>query len=183
MPRPEIETLTSREVYRNRWLAVREDEIRRADGGRGVYGVVSKPDFAAIVPWESEGITLVQQYRYPVGLRRWELPQGNWPEGDADPEELARGELAEETGLRAAHVEKLGYLHLAYGFCDQGYHAFLATGLTRGERDLDPEEVGLVARRFPLAEMRLMIVEGEITDATTVAVLGLLALKHPEFAL
>ena len=47
---PEIETLSSRIVYQNRWMSVREDAIRRQDGSHGIYGVVEKTDFAAIVP-------------------------------------------------------------------------------------------------------------------------------------
>ena len=58
------------------------------------------------------GVWLVEQYRHPVGARFWEFPQGAWEGVDgADPESLARGELAEETGLRAASMEHLGRLH------------------------------------------------------------------------
>ena len=45
---PEIETLSSRVVYQNRWMTVREDAIRRQDGSQGIYGIVEKADFAAI---------------------------------------------------------------------------------------------------------------------------------------
>lgn len=77
----DIETLGTRIVYENRWMRVREDAIRRRDGSEGIYGVVEKPDFVAIVPLEDDGrIHLVQQYRYPVGARYWEFPQRAWEE-------------------------------------------------------------------------------------------------------
>ncbi|MDQ3601656.1 MAG: ADP-ribose pyrophosphatase, partial [Actinomycetota bacterium] len=38
-----METVRSREVYANPWMTVREDEVRRADGSDGIYGVVDKP--------------------------------------------------------------------------------------------------------------------------------------------
>jgi ADP-ribose pyrophosphatase len=62
-----IETTSTRLVYENRWMRVREDTIRRRDGSIGIYGVVEKPDFVVIVPVEDDGrVHLVEQYRYPV---------------------------------------------------------------------------------------------------------------------
>src|SRR3712207_9507838 len=68
----------SREVYRNPWLRVREDAVERADGSAGVYSVVEKPHFALVLPYERDGFWLVEQFRYPVGRRAWEFPQGTW---------------------------------------------------------------------------------------------------------
>jgi hypothetical protein len=45
-----IKTLGTRQVYRNKWMTVREDEIERQDGRRGIYGVVDKHDCAAVLP-------------------------------------------------------------------------------------------------------------------------------------
>ena len=45
-----ITTLSSREVYRNYWMRVREDEILRSNGKKGIYGVVEKDDAAIIIP-------------------------------------------------------------------------------------------------------------------------------------
>ena len=56
-----------------------------------------------VVPAERGGFHLVQEYRYLLGRRSWAFPQGGFPgRADGDPEVLARLELAEETGLRAA---------------------------------------------------------------------------------
>jgi 8-oxo-dGTP pyrophosphatase MutT (NUDIX family) len=138
-----------------------------------------KPDFAVVVPLESDGrLHLVQQFRYPVGGRYWELPQGSWEQRPAaDPLEVARGELREETGLEATEMVHAGHLFEAYGHATQGYHVFLATGLLPGEAAREHEEQDLVTRSFPLAEVERMIRDGEIRDAATVAALGLLRLK------
>jgi 8-oxo-dGTP pyrophosphatase MutT (NUDIX family) len=93
-----VRALDSRVVYRNRWMSVREDRVEWADGSHGVYDVVDKADFALVVPRERTGFWLVEQYRYPLGRRAWEFPQGSWdpaagpPPGS--PAELARAELA-----------------------------------------------------------------------------------------
>lgn len=176
----DIETLGTRVVYENRWMRVREDAIRRRDGSEGIYGIVEKPDFVVIVPVEEGGrIHLVQQYRYPVRARYWEFPQGSWEQTPgADPADVALGELREETGLIAGRMMHAGHLFEAYGYCNQGYHVYLATGLERGEAARDHEEQDLVAQAFPLAEVERMIRVGDIKDATTVAVFGLLRLKN-----
>ena len=89
---PEYRTTGSREVYRSRWMTLREDDIVRADGTPGHYGVLSKPDFALVIPRHEDGsFTLVEQYRYPVGKRCLEFPQGaDEKRPDIDPLELAQ---------------------------------------------------------------------------------------------
>ena len=167
-----IRTLSSREVYRNPWLRVREDQIERSNGAPGIYGVVEKDDGAVILPIEGETIYLVEQFRYTIGERALELPQGGW-EASVDPEELARGELREETGLIAASMTHLGTLWIAYGFAKQKQHVFLATGLRHVGTDPDPEEHDLTVRTATLAEFQRMLLDGTIRDACTLAAWGL----------
>jgi ADP-ribose pyrophosphatase len=178
-PKAEIRTLSSRLVYENRWMKVREDEILRQDGSKCIYGVVEKTDFVAIAAIEDNGdFHLVEQYRYPVDGRFWELPQGSWETApEADPLDVARGELREETGLEAGEIIRVGYLYECYGYSNQGCHVFLARQLSAQAQRLDHEEQGLVTRRFSAAEMVAMIESGAIRDATTVATIGLLMLK------
>jgi ADP-ribose pyrophosphatase len=176
---PDIETLSTRIVYENRWMRVREDAIRYRDGATGIYGVVVKPNFVAIAPLDSDGkLHLVEQFRYPIGLRSWELPQGAWEEKpDADPLELARGELREETGLDAAEIIHAGRLYQACGYATQSYNVYLARNLRPVEAAREATEQDLITRAFPLVEVLDMVQRGAIGDATTVASLGLLRLK------
>jgi len=170
----EHRTLSSRLVYENRWMRVREDDIERDDGSRGVYGVVDKPDYVVIIPIDSAGLHLVEQFRYPVGARYWEFPQGSWEAvPDVAPDELARAELAEETGLRAGHLRNLGHLFGAYGFCSQRFHVYVATDLEQGEPARAPEEQGMRVARFDEHEVHAMIRDGAIRDAPSIAAYGL----------
>jgi 8-oxo-dGTP pyrophosphatase MutT (NUDIX family) len=170
----ELVATSSKVVYRNRWMTVREDETLRFDGHRGIFGVVTKPDFALIVPYSDGGFHLVEQYRYPVRGRYWEFPQGSWDgQPDADPVALAAGELQEETGLQAGSLVWLGHLFAAFGYCDQGFNILLATHLVRGETKLDDEERGLVSRWFSEEEVWLLIAEGRFKDAPSIAALAL----------
>ena len=167
---------SSEVVYENRWMRVREDRLERADGSPGLYSVVEKRPAAVILPLhDDDTVTLVEQYRHPVGARSWELPQGALDgEEVSDAEQIARTELAEETGLRAADLRHLSRLYFAAGISSQYFDAWLATGLAEGEQALEAEEEGLRVGRFPLAEVERMAREGVIIDAATVAVLGLL---------
>jgi ADP-ribose pyrophosphatase len=177
MSKPEMETVRSTVVYKNRWMTVREDEIVRSNGTPGIYGVVEKADFAVIAAVHGESLWLVEQYRYPVGGRFWELPQGSWEDRAVDPLELAKAELLEETGLVAGSVLHAGRLFLGYGYSTQAYDVYLATDLRQGETQLDAEEEGLVSMVFPVRVVQAMIEDGTIKDATTVAAFGLLRLK------
>ncbi|SDQ80280.1 NUDIX domain-containing protein [Actinopolyspora saharensis] len=181
-------TASSRQVYANPWMTVREDEVRRADGSDGIYGVVDKPDYALIIPLERhpdgandrrEGLWLVEQYRYPLGMRRWEFPQGTAPGlATAEPSGLAERELREETGLRAERMTELGTLDVAAGMSSQRGRAFLATELTCGAHERELEEQDMRAALFDRAEVEGMIAGGEVTDAQSIAAYTLLLLHE-----
>jgi len=174
-----VRTISSREVYRNAWLSVREDEVVRADGSAGVYGVVDKPDFALVIPQDLDGFWLVEQFRYPVGRRAWEFPQGSWGAGASGSNiDLARSELAEETGLRAGQLRHLGHLYEAYGFCSQGFDVYLATDLQIGAVAREETEQDMVHRAVSEKEFRRMIQTSEVVDGATLAAYSLLLMAR-----
>lgn len=175
---PAIRRIASRIVYENPWMVLREDKIERLDSSRGIYSYVDKPDFALIIPVERDGFHLVEQYRYPVSYRSWEFPQGAFPDrADGDPAELARDELAQETGLRAGRFDQIGYLHTAVGMSSQAYTVFVAEELTPGEHAREPEEQDMIHRWISRTEFEDMIRHGEITDDSTLAAYTLFLLR------
>lgn len=160
-------------------MSVREDAIRRADGTSGIYGVIDKPDYALIIPSAGHRLHLVEQFRYPLGLRRWEFPQGTAPDrADAEPVALAHRELREETGLRAGRMTQIGLLDVAPGMSSQRGRVFLATELTVGPHEREQEEQDMRSAWFSRAEVDAMIGSGEITDAQSVAAYALLLLHE-----
>jgi 8-oxo-dGDP phosphatase len=173
----QIRRVASREVYRNDWLTLREDDIRLADGSSGIYSVIDKPTYALVIPRDGDRFHLVEQFRYPLGMRRWEFPQGTAPDQEhLEPTALAARELREETGLRAASMELLGTLDVAPGMSSQRGRVFLATGITEGEHDREHEEQDMHSEWLSRAQLERMIREGEITDAQTIAAWALLLL-------
>lgn len=160
-------------------MTVREDATRRADGSPGIYGVIDKPTYALVIPLAGDRMHLVEQFRYPVGARRWEFVQGTAPDlAEVPPAELARRELREETGLRAETMTEIGLLEVAPGLTSQRGHVYLATGLTEGEPEREPEEQDMRTAWFGRNEVEKMIVSGEILDAQTIAAYTLLLLHE-----
>jgi ADP-ribose pyrophosphatase len=126
-------TLSTRIAYQNRWIRIREDHILHHDGSPGLYGVVERADFVVIVPFDHARLTLVEQFRYPVGIRVWEFPMGTWePASGTDPMVPAAAELKEETGLIAGRMLHAGEIFQGPGYCTQRGHIFLATDLRQG---------------------------------------------------
>jgi len=174
-----VRTTSSRLAYENPWIRVREDVIERDDGSVGLYGVVERPDFALVIAAEADGFWLVEQFRYPLGRRSWEFPQGTWGHGkEGSPEELARAELAEETGIRAAGLRLLGHLDLAPGLMTQEFDVWLATGLTAGPTDREETETDMRSAFVTEPELRAMISDGRFTDGPSLAAFSLLLLAR-----
>jgi 8-oxo-dGTP pyrophosphatase MutT (NUDIX family) len=162
-----VRVTSSRVVYENPWMRVHEDRTERPDGTPGLYGWVEKSPAALIVALAGGHTWLVEQFRHPVGERFWEFPQGT--SAGAAGEDLARAELAEETGLRAQRLERLGRLYYGYGVLDQPVDVWRATGLEPGPQDLEPTEHGLIVRKFSHDEIEAMIAGNELRDAASVA--------------
>ena len=181
-----MRTTSSREVYRNPWIRVREDAVVRDDGSAGVYGVVEKPHFGLVIPAERDGFWLVEQFRHPLGRRAWEFPQGTWSvDGetagdDGTAEELGRAELAEETGLRAAEFRLLGHLDLAPGLSTQEFDVWLATDLTHGRHQREATEADMVSAFVPEEQLRAMVRRGRFTDGPSLSAYSLWLLHRAD---
>jgi 8-oxo-dGTP pyrophosphatase MutT (NUDIX family) len=176
---PEVRMLTTSVVYADQWVTFRRDETERSDGFRGTYAFVDKRNFALIIPAENGGFHLVEEYRYPLGRRGWSFPQGGFPHDESGTtEELARLELAQETGLRAARLTRLGTVAAGHGMTNQYGEYFLATDLTPGPSDLEPEELDLKHEWVTRAEFEAMTSDRRIVDDSTLAAYALLLLAE-----
>jgi 8-oxo-dGTP pyrophosphatase MutT (NUDIX family) len=164
-------TLSRRPIYENPWIAVHEDRVIRPDGHPGIYGVVHFKNAAVgVLPVDQLGrVWLVGQYRYTLGKYSWEIPEGGGPVGEP-PEETARRELREETGLTAGRLELLATAHLSNSVSDEIAHIFRASELLPGASDPEGTE-RLVVRPVEWDEARAMLRRGEITDSMSVIAL------------
>ncbi|WP_018148242.1 NUDIX domain-containing protein [Henriciella marina] len=153
--------------YENPWIRVETSKVAHPDGSPGIYGVVRYANLAiGVLPIDATGQTwIVGQHRFPFDAYSWELPEGGGPKGE-DPLAAAGRELAEETGLAAAHWQEIGRWDLSNSVSDEKAVGYLAWGLTEGEAKPEPSE-DLQIRRLPFADLRDLCLSGEITDAFT----------------
>ena len=126
-------TLSSRPIYENPWISLREDQVVRPDGKPGIYGVVHfKNRAVGVLPVDEQGrVWLVGQHRYPLDAYSWEIPEGGCPESET-PEDTALRELREETGLVAEELELVATAHLSNSVSDEVAYIFRATESDRG---------------------------------------------------
>lgn len=163
--------LSSRTVYENPWMEVREDHVINPGGGENHYGHVHfKNRAVAIIALDDNDNTwLVGQQRYTLDAWSWELPMGGAPL-DEEPLAAAKRELREETGLQADHWEQLMCLHPSNSITDEVGFVYIAKGLTEGDPDFEETE-DIEIRKLPLTEAVRMVLNGEISDAISVAAL------------
>ena len=171
----EFTVLSTEDVYTGRILALRVDDVAMPGGGQAKREVVEHHGAVAIVALDDDDqVTLIHQYRHPLGRRIWELPAGLIDHLGEEPLSSAKRELVEEVGLAAEHWSVLVDVAASPGFTDEVVRVFLATGLSVVDRELlGDEEADLVARKVPLTEAVRMALAGEIVNGAAVG--GILA--------
>lgn len=123
-------TVKRKIVYESPYLRVREDEVIRPDGKKGIYNVVSKGRSNVIIPVSDSGeFYLVGQWRYPISRYSWELPGGK-TEGGETLIQTGKRELWEETHLVAKNWRNLGWLDLLSGVSDDIFDILVAEGVS-----------------------------------------------------
>ena len=165
-------TERSRLAFEGRLFDVRVDTVRLASGRRTTREIVVAPDSVCVVPVDQEGnVYLVKQYRKPPERLLLEVVAGGIDEGES-ADDAARRELREEAGLTAERLELLSFFWMSPGFCTEGMHAYLATGLRMGETAPEEDE-SIEVVRVRLADVPNLIVAGQIQDCKSIAALML----------
>jgi 8-oxo-dGTP pyrophosphatase MutT (NUDIX family) len=159
-------TLTSRQVYKNQYFTVEEDDCLRPNGQPGKYFVMRRKPGVVILPYDGQYLYLVNQYRYACQKRLWEFPAGSAESDDYLAE--ATKELLEETGITAARWTALGEFYCAPGFSDHKGKIFLAEELTLGQHQREASESDIIMQKFTPLEITNMIAKGEILDSWTI---------------
>ncbi len=160
-------TTSTRHVYQNRWIRVREDVAELPDGRTTIYGVVECAECVGVLPFlDRDTVLLVGQYRYVAGAFYWEIPTGAQHPGET-LEQAAQRELAEEAGYAAGRLTKLGDFHTSKSIMREVAHLYLAEDLRAASRPADRTEF-IERRAVPFLEVIGMVERGEIKDAMTI---------------
>lgn len=163
-------TVESKTIFEGKIVKLTLDQARLPNGTLASREVVYHPGGVAVLALdEDDTVTLVRQYRYPIGQELVELPAGKLDHGAEEDRLLgAKRELSEETGLEAEEWTYLGYTLASPGFCNEALHMYLARGLSRSQQHPDEDEF-LDVITMPFAQLVEQVMDGTITDAKTVA--------------
>lgn len=162
-------TLTSKTVYKNPWIRVREDKIVRPDGNEGIYGVIeSRDSVMAVVLNDKNEVYLINTYSYPDQSWNWELPGGG---GDGEDAVVAsERELIEETGIVAEDWTLLGVTRVCNGLMTERQSTYLARNLTlTDKKEAEDEAIVSHGMFYSLVEIHTMIEQGKLNDGQSLA--------------
>ncbi len=168
MPPKSWKTLSSRQVYQNPWMRLREDIVEMPNGKTTLYGVVECQDCVAVLPFvESDKVVLVRQYRYIFAEnQRWEIPSGGI-KPDETTAEAAHRELREEVGYAAQTLEPISTYFPSKSIVRETGHLFIGRQLRQVEATPDETEFLEVAI-FPFEQVLQMVIDSEIRDSMSV---------------
>jgi ADP-ribose pyrophosphatase len=169
-------TLDAENVYESEWIKVTKSNVLNPAGKPAIYSWVHFKNLAiGIVPMDNKkNIWLVGQFRYPTNHYSWEIPEGGG-KLDIQPEESARRELLEETGIKAENFKEILRMHLSNSATDELSISYLATGLEFHEAEPEESEV-LQVKKISLDDAYVQVNSGKITDAISVATIQKLKL-------
>lgn len=163
----EEKQISSATIYDGNVLHVREDKVSLPDGREATRELIRHIGAVCVIPVdENNNVIMENQYRYPIGQVVLEIPAGKLDASNEDRLLAAQRELREETGFTADNWTDIGLYYPAPAYSDEKITMFLATGLHKGDRDLDDDEFIDVCR-VPLSELRDRVMSGEITDGKT----------------
>ena len=160
-------TTSTRPIYQNRWLALREDLVELPNGRTTIYGVVSCGECVGVLPFlDPDTVLLVRQYRYVAGRTTWEMPTGGVHAGESVVE-AAQRELEEEIGYRATRLTPVNTYHTSKSVMDETAHLFLGEEMVKLELPHDETEF-IEIRPFPFRDVLRLVLSGEIVDSMTI---------------
>jgi ADP-ribose pyrophosphatase len=141
------------------------------------YYMVEAADYVSVIACTADRhLVLVRQHRPVVGRDSIELPAGHVDPGES-PEQAARRELLEETGMAAEDFELLGVLVPDVGRLANRMWCYFAADVAPVGKQL-PHEAGITVMRVPECDALAMATDGRIDHALNLAPLFLALAKR-----
>jgi ADP-ribose pyrophosphatase len=161
--------LSSREVYRNRFLYVEAHEIVHPSGASGEHLLIVTPPASGAIVADGGDLLFARQPRFAAQAEVLEIVKGG-AEEEESPLECVQREAREELGIEALHWEPLGMLYEVPSLMHSSIELFYAHGVEHVDTEQDDvETVELV--RVPEDVAIRAAASGKINDAVTVAAL------------
>ncbi len=172
----EEKTISSEMIYEGAILNLRRDKVTVKGEATSYREIVEHNGGVGIAALTEEGkMLMIKQFRKPAEKVVLEIPAGKREIGE-DPMITAIRELKEETGYSADQVTFLSAFYSSIGYSTEIIHLYLATGLKEGETNFDEHEA-IDLFEYDVAQLKQMVIEGEIIDGKTINAILLVAAR------
>ena len=159
--------ISTKKVYENPWISVREDRVVRPGGKEGIFGVVDIAGWSHTVAIDKDNnIYLNREFCYGMNDYTYRLPWGGMSPWEA-PLEAAKKELREEAGILADEWIDLWNMRPLTTVVDNIQYLFLAKNLTLTEQDTEEGEIVDIVS-IPFLDAVKLVISGDIMDASTI---------------
>ena len=175
-------------IVHDGWSRFLVADVTMPDGTRLKREMEDHGRAVAVLPYDSKRrlAILISQFRAPAfyadgTTEVLEVPAGLLDE--SEPEEGARREAYEETGLKLGALESVARAWSMPGISTEQMDLYLAA-FTEADRSgpgggLADEHEAITVHEVPLARLASMSDRGEITDVKTLLLVLALRLRHP----
>lgn len=166
-----FEVVSTRHIYTNPWITVREDKVVRPGGTQSIFGVVEMMAGSSILALTDDcQVYLAREYKYGLQNYSIETVSGGLEVGET-PLETAQRELREEFGMEAREWISLGTIYPFTNVISSASYLFLALGVeVKHPPKPDPGE-HIETLKLPLERVVEMVMNGEIVNGSACALI------------
>jgi ADP-ribose pyrophosphatase len=162
-PQPQVQTAYDGRLFKVQVLTWTDEHGRQV-----TREIVQHPGAVMVIPaLDERTVVMIRNQRIAVKETLWEFPAGKLESGEK-PLNAAHRELEEETGFRAAAMQRLGEFYTSPGFASELMHAFVAEDLTFIGQRLEAGE-DIDCANVPIVEVFAMIRDGRLRDGKSIA--------------
>lgn len=141
-------------------------EYEREDGLKYIRDCVEPGNAVVILPiTENNEIIFVKEEREVIGRISMGLPAG-MVDSEENPEDAAKRELKEETGIDAKNLEFLISYFPSCGYTSEKIFIYLARNFTYGEQHFDESEQILSVEKIKIDDCLKMVYENKFDHAS-----------------
>ena len=155
------------EIYSGKIIKVYKDLVELPNKKIAEREIILHDECSAVIKKKNQKIIFVRQYRHAIKNYSLEIPAGIMEKNES-PEDCAKRELQEETGLIAKKLFFMFKMYSSVGFCNELVNIFMADDFLMGKQNFDEDEF-ISLEEYSLSEAKKLIHEGKITDGKTIA--------------
>ena len=171
--------LKSEYLIKRPWLTARKDTVELPTGVvNDEYYVLEYPTWINVIAVTDGGeYVLIRQYRHGIGETNFEIVAGVCEDGE-QPVDAARRELMEETGYSGGEWSEIMTVSANTSTMNNLCHCFVATGVRRLAAPHQEATEDISVHLLGTDEVRRLLTDGEIKQATMLAPLWRYFAEH-----